>query len=174
MGNHSRTGFISGLILLLILSSVGSCGRRIPVRRQFDRNVDFDQYRTFGWVSDPGQSLRLPEWLAHTIEESVRRKLHNEGFTEGNGAADLLVSYELKRELKTVWQKSFNSRGLPTFRPRTFDRGTEVILRITLLDRSSNRVVWSGNAALPPTSNVKKTQKAVQRAVAKLLRRFPP
>jgi len=163
---------IVALVVLLCLVGLAGCSKKGPAGRQYDHAVDFRTYHTFAFIK---QDQRPPAWLEHAVEYSILSRLKSRGFEpRGSEKADLLLSYELSRKQRKVWQRSVNSRGVPTFRPDTFQREALLILRLRMHDPKADKVVWTSYAALPPTNNRAKTLARVDGVVARMLRKFPP
>ena len=162
---------VATLLFLFCLVGLVNC-KRGPSGRQYDRSVDFHSYRTFAFDNS---GYRPPAWLEHAVEDSIMARLRSRGLElTSNKNADLLLSYELDRKQRKVWQRSFNARGVPTFRPDTFQREALLILKLSIRDPKVDKVVWTSYAALPPTNSRERTLSKVDRVVARILRKFPP
>ena len=171
---HSSRCINTATALLLVACAAGlvQCSKNGPAGRQYDRNVDFATYRTFAFVN---RGYRPPAWLDAAVEDSITTRLESRGFKhEESTDADLVLSYQVSRQQRRVWHSSFNSRGVPTFRPETFQREALLILTLSMLDPTTDKVVWTSYAALPPTNDWQKVRSNIDRVVTRILKKFPP
>lgn len=166
------TNAAATLWLVVCLVGLAGCIKKGPAGRQYDRAVDFRTYRTFAFANE---GYRPPAWLEFAIEDNIMAQLTSRGLEPSEQkSADLLLSYELSRQQRKVWQRSFNSSGVPTFRPDTFQREALLILKLSMRDPKVNKVVWTSYAALPPTNDREKTLSRIDNVVTRMLRKFPP
>jgi len=173
-GIHSSGygNIVAALLLLTCLVGLAHCSKKGPAGRQYDSAVDFGTYHTFAFSKE---GYRPPAWLEYAVEDSIMLSLESRGLELGQQAnADLLLSYELSRKQRKVWTSSFNSRGVPTFRPDTFRREALLILTLSMRDPKTDKVVWTSYAALPPTNSREKTLAHLDEVVGRMLRQFPP
>src|SRR5690349_19442060 len=80
--------FLSSLFILLLLS----CEPTLKVSNDFDKSVDFHQYKTF-WLFE-GDSLKnnVSELNRGSIINSIKNELSKKGFTEDHNKPDVLVN----------------------------------------------------------------------------------
>jgi len=140
--------------------------------------VDFSKYHTYKWVAIEGGTH--PNQIADAeIKQAVDAQLQAKGLTKtDNDKADLLVGYQVAVDQ----QKQWNAYGTGGFRwgggmasatSSTIDIGSLVL---DMYDPNTKQLVWTGTATktLNPGSNQQKNQKNLDKAMEKLLKKFPP
>jgi hypothetical protein len=175
-------------MLLAALFLVASCAR-MRVRTDYDRQVDFEQYRSFAWVDAPERPDPNPfednSLLRKRVREAVQAEMVRRGFVSVPVEdADLLVTFHV------VVQDRVRSRGSGGFvfvdRHAGHDGVDAVVgatndvysyqegtLILDLIDPDLEQLVWRGwgrNAV--PTTDIETDR--VDLAVTQILTRFPP
>jgi hypothetical protein len=150
------------------------------VTRQYDRSADFSKYRTFRWVGVEGGS-QVSQLMEQNIREVVNALLVQKGLrlAEGDAPADLYVAYQatVDSQKELNWYNSGGywrwGGGMGSATTSTIHVGTLVI---DFYDASERKMIWRGTATktLNPSANSDKNYKNLQKAVAKLLKDFPP
>ena len=108
---------------------------------------DFHSYRTFAFDNS---GYRPPAWLEHAVEDSIMARLPGTRayLKQERGPPAILRTRQKQRK---VWQRSFNARGVPTFRPDTFQREALLILKLSIRDPKVDRVVARILRKFPPS-----------------------
>ena len=156
------------------------------VRYNFLPGQDFSKYKTYNWVEVP--NVEYPdEILDAQIKRAIDGQLSAKGFgkVEGNNA-DLRVAYQLAISEEKQW-KSYSSGDeywgwggwggwggrSTTLTSSTIRVGT---LNLDFYDVALKKQVWRGEATktLTKPNNPATLQRNLDRAMAKLLKNFPP
>ena len=94
------------------------------------------------------------------------------------GAADLDVCYQVAVSQQRQWNAygmggGWRFGGMASATSSTIDNGTLVV---DLYDVAQKQLVWTGSAAktLNPSSNQEKNLQNLQKAMAKLMKNYPP
>ena len=164
------------LVLLLVLP-VSAEDRGI----KFDREADFSNYRLYDWVVESkarpqGTPLALGGAADTRIREAIDRRLNKKGFkVAADAEADFLVTYDGALEPVTDIegrrrQLSSGVAWVVEGDINSYSRGTLVI---TIRDRATGEVVWTGWTT-ESIKGAEASEKQIDRAVKKILRRFPP
>jgi hypothetical protein len=150
------------------------------VARQYDRSADFSKYRTFKWVALEGGS-QVSQLIEQNIREVVNAQLAKKGLrlAEGDAPAELYVAYQatIDSQKELNWYNSGGywgwGGGMGSATTSTIHVGT---LAIDFYDAAERKMIWRGTATktLNPSGNPDKNYKNLQKAVAKLLKEFPP
>jgi Domain of unknown function (DUF4136) len=161
--------------LLLVLCPFSSAQ---TVRTNAMPDTDFSQYHTYKWV--PIEVNRHPNQIVDAqIKQAVDQQLASKGLTKTEGRADLDVAYQVAVGRERQWN-AFGSGGglrwgggMGSATSSTIANGT---LGLDMYDGSSEKLVWRGEATntLNASANQEKTEKNIDKAVAKLLKNFPP
>jgi Domain of unknown function (DUF4136) len=147
------------------------------VKYNFMPGTNFGKYHTYKWVPIEGGSH--PNQIADAqIKSSVDSQLAAKGLTKADGDnADLLIGYQAAVDKEKQWN-AYSSGG-PRFggmgsaTSSTISNGSLVV---DMYDPTSKQLVWTGTATktLNPSSNQEKNQQDLDKAVAKLLKNYPP
>ena len=157
------------------------CGstRAQSVTYNFAPGVNFSKYHTYKWVTIPGS--RYPDQIVdQQIKLAIDQQLAAKGFVKSDsGTADLDVAYQTSVTRQRQWN-TFGSGGgwrmgggMATATSSTIQTGT---LAVDFYDPAQKQLIWRGSATKtlnPPKDPVKRQQK-LDKAVAKLLKNFPP
>jgi uncharacterized protein DUF4136 len=96
-----------------------------------------------------------------------------------SGAADLLVDYQTAIDKETQWTSyggggwSYWGGGITTSTTSTIHVGTLVI---DISDPAEKDLIWrgTGTKSLNPSGNPQKNEERLQKAIAKILKNYPP
>jgi Domain of unknown function (DUF4136) len=139
-------------------------------------NVDFNQYKTYSWISTPAQNSIAPEGsiLEQTIKATADQQLMSKGLSQaGSSAPDLFVSYSAR----TRNSVEYRSDG-----PSTWDWGwsdmttaypvREGSITLKFTDARTGKPVWQGTAS-NVIGSAGPTQDDVASAVTKMIQKYP-
>jgi uncharacterized protein DUF4136 len=180
------------MLFMVALLSLGAMPAMAQdVRYDFDKDKDFSKYKTYKWVEIKGADL--PDDLtAKRIVEAIDSELAKKGLTKTDtGAADLYVGYQTAigtekqyTSYNTGWGYGggwgmgwYGYGGMAT--TTTYGSTSTVYigqLDLSMYDPATKQLVWRGVATktLDPKAKPDKKQKNINKAVAKLLKNFPP
>ena len=148
------------------------------VRSNFMPGTDFSKYHTYKWV--PIEGGAHPNQIVDAeIKQAVDSQLASKGLTKVDGEkADLFVGYQIAVDQQKQWNAygmggGLRWGGMGTATSSTIDVGTLVL---DMYDPGTKQLVWTGNATktLDPSSSQEKNQKNLDKAMAKLLKNYPP
>lgn len=182
MKKHS---LISTALLFLFLGTVFAQ----DVRYNFDKNADFSKFKTFKWVAVK-DAQKVDDLTDGQIKEAVNAELAKKGLSKvDTETADLYVAYQTA----IGTEKQFTSfdtgwgYGPGWYRGGWYGTGggtttgqTSTIyvgqLGLDMYDTANKALVWRGIASktLDPKAKPEKREKNLNKAVAKLLKNFPP
>jgi hypothetical protein len=142
---------------------------------------DFSGYKTYRWVEIQG--AEKPDQIIDTqIRQGIDKALAAKGFTKATGeTADLFIAYQVALNQERQWN-SYNTGGYGAWRygggmstatSSTIQIGT---VALDMYDSAAKELVWKGQASktLSGEKNPEKRQKNIDKAMAKLLKDFPP
>jgi len=174
-----------GIVLTILLNSCAS----IQTKIQYDPKENFSQYRTYQWIrqadenADPQANDQLfYRWVRTAVDNQLAAKGY---IQQTSGSPDFLISYavtfQADRGSDTSaspylvsdegwgwpwgWASSHSSR--PSIGGTFF---------LDVLDGETKKVVWLGRAqaVVSSSDSDKKKEERANKAVSKLLARFPP
>jgi hypothetical protein len=140
--------------------------------------TDFSKFHTYKWVTIAG-SPDVNQIQDAEIKQAVDSQLAAKGLTKTDSDnADLYVGYQTAVNQQKEWNAigmggGWRWGGMETATSSTIDIGTIVV---DMYDQGGKQLVWSGRATktLDPSKSQEKNQKELDKAMAKLLKDFPP
>jgi hypothetical protein len=168
------------LPLLVILLVVTSCSS-VRVATDYDRNVNFNNYKTFAFFKTGIDKAEISDLDKRRILRAIESELLAKGFTKSENP-DLLVSLFTKsREKINVYNNGFGPYGYgwgwnPWYwnNYNTVSRSTEGVLYIDLIDASKKELVWQGMGTGYLTSNMEQKEERIKEFVTKIMEKYPP
>lgn len=174
----SRGIFQFAILIGLILLASGSVLAQ-DVTYNSAAGTDFSKFKTYKWVKVEG--IEYPDQILDgQIKQSIESQLAAKGFTKTDSdTADLFVAYQVSITQEKQWSAYGGGvgfrmgRGMATATSTTLQVGT---LAFDVYDQAGKQLVWKGTATktLNPPKDPDKKQKNLDKAVAKLLKNFPP
>jgi hypothetical protein len=150
-------------LLLLLESSALSQDAHFTV----NNTADFSLFKTYKWVTFKNVAP-IDDLTDEQIKAAVDAALAKKGLTKVDvDTADLFIGYQsselITRDLPTAWNES----------PPTIYHGD---LAIDMYTPANHDLVWRGVASktLDPKANPEKHQKNLNKALAKLMKNYPP
>ncbi|OLB29643.1 MAG: DUF4136 domain-containing protein [Acidobacteria bacterium] len=179
------------LTVALFLSSVTPAVAQ-DVRYDFDKDKDFSKYKTYKWV--PIKGADLPDELTQkALTSAIDTELAAKGMTKTDSDnADVLVGYQTalgqEKEYTSYntgwgygpgWGGGWYGYGGGMSSTTTYGSTSTVYvgqLDVSMYDPAAKQLVWRGVATktLDPKAKPEKKQKNITKAVAKLLKKYPP
>jgi Domain of unknown function (DUF4136) len=165
---------LAAACLLLLAGSAAAQ----QVTYNFMPGVNFSNFHTYKWVEIPG-GVHPNQIVDQEIKQAVNNVLAGKGFTPATGdKADLYVGYQCFIQQQRQWNAwgmggGLRWGGMASATSSTIDNGT---LAVDFYNPTSQELVWRGAAAqtLDPSGNQEKDMQKLNKAVAKLLKNFPP
>jgi Domain of unknown function (DUF4136) len=159
------------------------------VRYNFDKDTDFSKFKTYKWVAIK-DSTPVDDLTDKQVKEAFDATLATKGLSKVDGDnADLLVGYQTAigsekqfTSYNTGWGYGpgwyrggwyGGGGGMTTGQTSTIYTGQ---LALDMYDSAHHDLVWRGVASktLDPKAKPEKRQKNLQKAVAKLMKNYPP
>ena len=166
---------------ILLLFIISSCST-IRVNSDFDKNVDFTQYKTYAFHKNGIDKAEVSDLDKKRILRAIETELNKKGMTKSE-TPDLLVSiFTKEREQVDVnqynagwgygWGYGWNpylwgGRSYVT----TYTQGT---LYIDLIDAKKKELIWQGQGMGDLTQVREKKEERINAFVSKILEQFPP
>jgi hypothetical protein len=179
--------FVSVAFLLL---AAGSCFAQ-DVRYNFDQNTDFSKFKTYKWVPIKGADQENG-LVDKQIKSALDAELARKGLTKVEGDnADLYIGYQTaigqEKQFNSYstdwgygggwyrggWYGGMGGSSTTTGQTSTIYNGQLVV---DMYDSANKDLVWRGIASktLDPKAKPDKQQKNLTKAIAKLLKNYPP
>lgn len=168
--------FSSALAVALLILTAGRLAAQ-DVTYNAMPGTNFSKYHTYKWVEIPG-GAHPNQIMDAEIKQAVDGQLSQKSLTKTDDEkADLYVGYQVAVDQQKQWNAFGMGRGfgggMGTATSSNIDIGTLVL---DMYDPSTKQLVWTGRATktLDPSSNQEKNQKNLDKAMAKLLKHYPP
>jgi hypothetical protein len=180
-GRIARLSLIAGL--LLAWSAAASAQ---DIKYNFVQGTDFSKYKTYKWVKVPNG--QYPNSILDSqIMQAIDSQLGAKGLTKTEDNPDLYVVYQVAVNQEKQWN-SYSSGGdmwgwggwggwggmsTTTTTSSTINIGT---LNCDIYDVASKKQIWRGEASktLGSGKDPQKVQKNLNKAMAKLFKKYPP
>ena len=167
-------------IALMVLGiALLTCGVTIAQDVKYNSmpGTNFSKYHTYKWVPIEGASH--PNQIVDAeIKQAVDAQLSTKGLTKNDDEkADLYVGYQIAVDQEKQWNAyGMGGRwggGMASATQSTISIGSLVI---DMYDPGTKDLVWTGTASksIDPSSNQQKNQNNLNKAMAKLLKNYPP
>lgn len=179
--------FFSMVMILIAASSAGGQ----DVRYNFDKNSDFSKFKTYKWVTLK-DAAKPNDLIDKQIIAAVDAELATKGLSKVDGDnADLYIGYQVgigqEKEFTSYssdwgygggWYRGGWYGGAGGMSTTTGQTSTIYVgqLALDMYDSANHDLVWRGvvSKTLDPKAKPDKQQKNLKKAVAKLLKNYPP
>ncbi|HEX2917877.1 MAG TPA: DUF4136 domain-containing protein [Edaphobacter sp.] len=158
------------------------------VRYNFDKSADFSKFKTYKWVSLK-DAPKVNDLVDKQIKDAIDSQLSTKGLTKVDGDdVDLYIGYQVgmtsEKQFTSFdsgwgagpgWYRGgwYGGGGMTTGSTSTIYIGQ---LALDMNDRSNKELVWRGVVSKTIDTKAKpdKQAKNLNKAVAKLLKNYPP
>lgn len=170
------------LFLLVVLSSCSS----VRVATDYDREANFDTYKTFAFFKPGIDKAEISDLDKRRILRAIEAELMAKGYTKSENP-DMLVSIFTKSNQRVDiynnawgygawgwggyggwgWRSGWNGNQVST--------STEGVLFIDLIDAQKKELIWQGSGTGNlETRSVEKKEARIKEFVSQMLLQFPP
>jgi hypothetical protein len=169
------------VLLLFVFASCSS----VRVNSDYDKNVDFNQYKTYAYLKSGVDKVEISDLDKRRILKAIDEQLLAKGFAKSE-TPDLLVNIFTK-EREQVDVNQFNAGfgygwGFgwnPFFYGGTntsVSRYTEGTLYIDLIDAKKKELIWQGEGEGEGTltKDTNRKDEVIKEFVSKILSQYPP
>ena len=181
MGTTLRLSLVAGLLLAWCAVATAQ-----DIRFNYLQGTDFSKYKTYKWVKVP--NAQYPnQILDDQIIQAIDAQLATKGLTRTEDNPDLYVTYQAALNQEKQWN-SYSTGGdmwgwggwggwggmsTTTTTSKTINIGT---LNLDMYDVGTKKQVWRGEASktLGSGKDPAKVEKNINKAMAKLLKKYPP
>jgi hypothetical protein len=159
----------------------------MEVKAEHPAGIDYSRYRTFTWDAQDGRAADHPLSPGQPMGDRVRMAIESElrglGLVLADaGEADLQVAYlGMLEDYLDIQSKRYKLGGPVVYEtmadvpsramtPTAYKKGTVIII---FVDSATDRSVWKGWAT-DVAKSPEKLRAKVEKAIAKILRQYPP
>ena len=170
-----RTAIPLTLIAVFALLGCGSTTAELPVRTDYVKTANFQDWKTFRFASDSKGTdhTRYPKYERHA-QQALEDELTSRGYTRiEEGSPDFRVAFDLIFRGDTQPQMAPEGGGAePQARSYSGSRQTGTLI-VKMLDPNTSQILWTGQISELKMNTIE-PQKGFQKAVWRLLAEFPP
>lgn len=173
---------ISRYIPILALFVLTSCSS-VNVYNDFDKNVDFSQFKTFAFYKAGVDKVEISDLDKKRVLKAIEVEMLAKGFIKSE-TPDILINFFTKSR-EQVDVNSFNNGwgygwgwgwnpwmwGGNQTTVRTTTSGT---LFIDMIDARKKEMIWQGEGQGEIFRNQNKKEERIQEFVTKILQQYPP
>lgn len=168
------------LLALVLLVAATSCTRPPPPEFAYDKAATFANLKTFAWYDGPefkyprGGSVVDGRFIDEHVRKDVDAELTRKGYQKVvGGAPDIFVSYATSADgiVDHDVYGAYSWWSPAIYVSSTYDRMATLTLDVR--DRGK-KVIWRGAISRTAGQNPEKVGEAIEKAVAELLKNFPP
>jgi len=159
-------------LMILLCSSASLIAQE--VKYNYDRDINFAAYRSYRWT---GRERTAGDPLVdQDIRRAIDAQLAQKGLQKSEGDGDLYIDYQTavdhERQVD-AWTMGPRWSGMARAASSRVDVGTLVL---SIYDPGGKQLVWRGSVTkiLNPGTNPDKNYKSLEKAIAKLLKNYPP
>jgi Domain of unknown function (DUF4136) len=182
----TRTRTIQGAVIAGLLLAWCVAASAQDIRFNYLQGTDFSKYKTYKWVRVP--NAQYPNSiLDDQITRAIDAQLALKGLSKVEDNPDLYVTYQVAVNQEKQWN-SYSTGGdmwgwggwggwggmsTTTTTSQTINIGT---LNLDMYDVGTKKQVWRGEASktLGSGKDPAKVEKNINKAMAKLLKKYPP
>ena len=173
-----------GLVGTLLVAMLTGCST-VNVQSDYDPTVDFTTYRTWDWLPDPAEAAAdfvvSDPFARSRIRNAIETELSEKGYRRSSDSPDFLLRYHAALgDNLTVTQVNDSYRDYPYSDfswSQTYTYEWQVgTLVLDVFDTRADQLAWRGSVQgeVRQTDNSEKKTERINKAVQKLLAKFPP
>jgi len=166
-------------IMAIVITSCSS----VRVAADYDRQVDFKQYKSFAFFKSGIDKAEISDLDKKRILRAIEAELLAKGFTKSENP-DMLVSIFTKSNQRVdvynnTWGWGAWGWGAPgwgwgwNMQPNVSTR-TQGVLFVDLIDAKKKELVWQGQGTGYLSTNMDKKEERIKEFVAKIMEKYPP
>lgn len=170
---------LKNAILLLGVIILSSCSS-IKVATDYDKEVNFDQYKSFAFYKPGIDEAEISDLDKKRILKAIERELVAKGMVKQT-QPDILVSiFTETRENINIYQNNFgygwgwNPYFWGPGGMNSVSSNIEGTLYIDLIDAERNELVWQGLGTGILSLDMEKKEEKINEIVNKIMEKYPP
>jgi Domain of unknown function (DUF4136) len=174
---HSGT---AGLAVFLLVLTFAPAVAAQDVQTDYDKSKNFAEYHTYYWAKIESANPLMNQ----RVQAAIDAELSNKGWSKQQAGGDVAIvalgMTDTKKDLHTFYTGSgwgyggfygAGGMGSSTTTVSEYKQGTLVV---DLYDSNSRQLLWRGTATDTLSDKPEKNEKKVNKAVAKMFKKFPP
>lgn len=177
------------VITAILFGAVMSCGPTLNISADYDRSINFRQYKTFRLYKAENMSSAISALNRERILNAISSEMVKRGYQEQSDSADLLVNPVaiLKDRVSVTantdyyayggfyrpyyWGTGSGFSGSTTYDVREYKDGS---LIIDIIAADTRKLVWQGVGNSEIDKPLKDPETQIPKAVSAIMAKFPP
>ncbi|NQZ53959.1 MAG: DUF4136 domain-containing protein [Piscirickettsiaceae bacterium] len=176
------------LVISAIIVLLSACTTGPTIYSDYNRTIDFNQYKSFGFVVPLDTDRQYESLISQYLKESIIVEMTRRGLTFVIQDPDVLINFhtnvEQKQKIKEI--PTHNRTSYYSYRKRWYsydawpeyeiyiDNYEQGTLNIDVIDRQLNKMIWEGIAVKRLGEKDKlNIQSTLQEAVVEIFLQFP-
>jgi hypothetical protein len=159
------------ITLVLAIGVTTGAAQAASVKYDYDKSVDFASYKSWAWRQPQAAGGgSIPD---ARIREALEAGFVADGYSQAERpSADFLIDYHAAARQDVRFDETFRGPGFG--RDLRMNRVPVGVLVVDVIDARSGKLAWRGLVEDALASDPQKADKKTEKAVAKLLKKFPP
>jgi len=180
--------YLPSFVLLAMTVIIASCESQLKVSSDYDKSVDFNQYKTFSLYHDSKSSEAISQLNQDRVVKAIRSEMVKRGFNETSSSPDLLVnSVAIFKDKQSVtantnyygyggyYRPYYGGMGMSSSTTSySVDNYKDGSLIIDVVDAKSNKLIWQGTGNKEIDKPAKDPDTAIPKAISSIMASFPP
>jgi hypothetical protein len=175
-------------LLILVIIGTLSCGPSLKVSTDYDKAVNFGQYKTFSMYQDVNIHDAISQLNQDRIINAIKSEMTKKGLQENGTSPDVLVNvvailkdrvdvssttnyYGYGGVYRPYYYGGAGAGGTTNYNVRHYKDGS---LIIDVIDVKTKKLVWQGIGNKEIDKPAKNPDETIPKAVASIMEGFPP
>jgi len=171
-----------------LLLAISSCAPALKVTTDYDKQVNFGQYKTFSIYQDIKVSDAISQLNHDRVINAIKNEMVKKGLQENTSSPDVLVNavaifkdrtsvtattdyYGYGGFYRPYYWGGGSSSSTTNYNTRHYKDGS---LIIDVVDANSKKLVWQGVGNKEIDKPAKDPDTAIPKAIASIMEDFPP
>lgn len=168
---------------LLMIFIIAACSS-VTTSFDYDKTAEFSKYQTYAFTEHTEKLPEINQLDRDRILAAIDTEMSKRGYTKSDASSDVLVDVFLKTEEEISatatntggygrWGYGYGWGGGTTH--VDYNKYTKGTLFISLVDRSTEKIVWQGRGTKTLNENVKpeKKEQNIKSAIAAIFMKYP-
>ncbi len=170
------------LLLIPVLLVFVACAT-VKIGYDYDKSADFSKYKTYAVSEETTKMTNVAQLNRDRLIKAAKAEMAAKGFTE-SANPDVILDLRIKgKEVQTATATTsgygygpWGYGGSFSTTHVNYDNYVEGSLFITLVDKSTGKVVWQGTGkkTLDDNASADKKEKDINYAVKQIFTNYPP
>ncbi|WKW47046.1 DUF4136 domain-containing protein [Myroides sp. JBRI-B21084] len=171
------------LLPVLFLFVLTACSS-VQVQTDFDKNVNFQQYKTYAFMKSGVDKMQISDLDKKRILKAIDEEMTAKGFTKSDNPDMLINIFTDAKQVVNV-NTFYGGWGYGFYRPwgwnpwmmgpgyQSVSTSTQGVLYVDVLKAANKELIWQGKGTGYLTQKQTKKEERIKEFVTKVLETFP-